>query len=116
MRNWLATVSLDLFHSDLLQPEKKLCSAMTILCCLHLLRNRPYVRDVKEEVLLSLLRMAALSPSSGEKDFQYLLGMMSRDESRSVDFNVFKARFSFALDHYILCVQGAYSGKLNESV
>ena len=83
MRDWITTVSLDLFHSNSLEPNKKLCSAMTVLCCLYVLRNQPYthIHDIKEEVLLRLLKMAALS---GGKDFQYLLGMMPEEESRSV--------------------------------
>ena len=94
MRKWLATVSFELFDSTSLQPEKKLCSAMTILCCLHLLQDRPNFHDTSEEVQLNLLRMVALSPS-GEKDFQYLLGMMPQQQSRSVGFNTFTVGISF---------------------
>ena len=73
---------------------------MTILCCLHVLRNQPYFQDIKDEVLLSLLRMAALSPR-GDKDFQYLLGMMPEEESKSVDFNRLKTGLSFTWDIYV---------------
>ena len=95
MKDWITTISLDLFRSDSLEPNKKLCSAMTILCCLHILQNQPYFQDIKDEVLLSLLRMAAL-PSRGDKDFQYLFGMMPEEESRSVDFNRLETGLSFA--------------------
>ena len=95
MSDWITAVSLELFQSDSLEPKKKLCSAMTVLCCLCLLKNRPYFQQIKEEVLLSLLKMAASSPFR-EIDFLYLLGMMPQEESRSVDFNTFKAGLSFA--------------------
>ena len=86
MKDWITTVSLELFQSDSLEPKKKLCSAMTVLCCLCLLQNRPYMyfQHIKEEVLLNFLRMAALYPNA-EKDFQYLLGTIPDEESRSVD-------------------------------
>lgn len=92
MQKWLGTVSLELLHSESLSPEKKLCSALTILCCLYLVRNRQYVRDVNEEVQLSLLRVVALSPS-GAKDFQYLMGMMQREESKSVGLTCFENNY-----------------------
>ena len=94
MTSWLEVVSSKLLQSSL-QPEKKLCSAMTILFCLHLLRNRLYFHVLSEEIQLSLLRIAALSPS-GEDEFQYLLSMMPQDESRSVASNVLKLGVSFA--------------------
>ena len=87
MRDWITTVSSKLYKSDSLEPKRKLCSAMIVLCCLHLLQKLPNFQHIKEEeVLLNLLRMAALSPS-GKKDYEYVLGMMPQTESRSVHFS-----------------------------
>ena len=108
MKEWLETISSDLFRSNSLQPEKKLCSAMIILCCLKLFQNRSFFNDINEEFQLNILRMAALS-LSGEKEIQFLSGMMQEEKSRSIDVYVFKARIFCDLDFYacVCCVQAA---------
>lgn len=93
MRNWLARVSLDVFSSNSIPPKKKLCSALTILCCLYMLREDNYVRFVEENVYICLLRMVALAPGSAT-DYQYLLGMMQQEGSRLVILYAYmKCRF-----------------------
>ena len=115
MTSWLEGVSRKLLQSSL-QPEKKLCSAMTILFCLHLLQHQLDFHVISEEIQLCLLRIAALSPS-GEDEFQYLLIMMPQDESRSVVSNVLKPGVSFAYNVYIcICVCILYRKSLVEGL
>lgn len=83
MKNWLERVSLDLLELDSLPPKEKLFSALTILCCLYILRHDKSVCSVKEDVQICLLRLIALS-SDGALHYQYLRGEMYQNNSQLV--------------------------------
>ena len=83
MKNWLDSVALDLLGSDSLPLGEKLFSAITVICCLYMLRENKYICVFKEDVQIALLELVAL-PSDGAGYYQLLKKEMQRNNSQLV--------------------------------
>ena len=84
MKTWLDRVALDLLDSGSILPREKLFSAITVICCLYMLRQEKYICLFKEDVQIALLKMVAL-PSDGARYYQYLRGEMHQNNSKLAD-------------------------------
>ena len=83
MKNWLDKVALDLLDSGSILPREKLFSAITVICCLYILREDKYICVFKEDVQIALLKMVAL-PSDGAGYYQFLKEEMHQNNSQLV--------------------------------
>ena len=83
MKNWLYRAALDLLDSSSLPPSKKLFSAITVICCLYMLREDNYICGFKEDVQITLLKLVALS-SDGAGCYQFLKEEMDQNNSQLV--------------------------------
>ena len=83
MSEWLENVTINLSTN---QPSpKRLGSAISLMCCVRKCFNLNYISDFKEDVMIALLRMMALTYTSAKKEYDFFKSLMKKKESKLVN-------------------------------